>query len=103
MVSGIWGLIGQSAIAAALVVLGLLSKRLGKVTRAARYYRIFFVSAGLLMGSTFVRLLDVVMNRVPHADDPAAVLLYLGVPAFALTLSIITAWRYWSWLLAERS
>ncbi len=100
---GLIALMGLLSVAVALVVLGLLSKRLGKVTRAPGYYRVFFVAAGLLLVSLGVRLVDIVNAHVPHADDPTAVILYLGLPAFALTISLIIAWRYWSWLLAERS
>ena len=28
---------------------------------------------------------------------------YLGLPAIAVTMGVISAWRYWSWLLAERN
>lgn len=103
MAGGFFASLGILSIAIALVILGLLSKRLGKVTRAPGYYRVFYVAAGLLLISLFVRLADALNTRVPHADDPAAVILYLGLPAFALTISLIIAWRYWSWLLAERS
>lgn len=103
MAGGIIAVVGLLSIAVALVVLGLLSKRLGKVTRAPGYYRVFFAAAGLILVSLFVRFMDALNAHVPHADDPTAVILYLGLPAFALTISLIIAWRYWSWLLAERS
>jgi hypothetical protein len=93
---------GVFSIAVALVVLGLLSKRLGQVTRAPRYYRGFFVAALLLIVSLLFRLLNLVQSHIPAADDPVSVIFYIGVPAFALTISLMIAWRYWSWLLAER-
>jgi len=95
--------VGLLAVAVALLVLGLLSKRLGKVTRAPGYYRVFFVAAGLMIVSMLARLIDALNAHVPHADEATSVILYLGLPAFALTISLIIAWRYWSWLLAERS
>ena len=103
LVGGLFGLVGVFSIAVALVVLGLLSKRLGQVTRAPRYYRGFYVAAILLIVSFLFRLLNVVESHIPAADDPVAVIFYIGLPAFALTISLMIAWRYWSWLLAERS
>lgn len=75
---------------------------MGKVTRAPRYYLGFFVAALLIGLSVVVRLLDVLQLVVISAVDPFWVLVVVGLPAFGLTLSLIIAWRYWSWLLAER-
>ena len=98
-----FALIGVFSIAVALVVLGLLSKRLGQVTRAPRYYRGFYMAALFLIVSLLFRLFNIVQSQIPAADDPVAVIFYIGLPAFALTISLMIAWRYWSWLLAERS
>ena len=103
LVGGLFALIGLFSIAVALVILGLLSKRLGQVTRAPRYYRFFFIAAILLIISLLFRLFNLVQSHIPAADDPVAVIFYIGLPAFALTISLMIAWRYWSWLLAERS
>jgi hypothetical protein len=35
-------------------------------------------------------------------QNPVSVLFYVGLPAIAITLGLVAAWRYWSWLLAER-
>lgn len=98
----IYGLLGMISVAVSLIVLGLLSRRLGKVTRTPRYYLGFYVSAGLIVLSVLVRILDILSIVVVSPTDPFAVLIVVGIPGFALTLSLITAWRYWSWLLAER-
>jgi hypothetical protein len=102
-VGGLFALVGLFSIAVALVVLGLLSRRLGQVTRAPRYYLGFFVAAVLLIVSLLFRLFNVIQSYIPATDDPVAVIFYIGLPAFALTISLMIAWRYWSWLLAERS
>ena len=102
LVGGLFALVGLFSIAVALVVLGLLSKRLGQVTRAPRYYRGFFVAAILLIVSLVFQLLNVTRLHILGADDGVAVIFYIGLPAFALTISLMIAWRYWSWLLAER-
>lgn len=47
-VGGIFAVVGLAGISTALVVLGLLSRRLGQVTRAPRYYLGFFVAAVLI-------------------------------------------------------
>ena len=102
-VGGLFASMGLLSIAVALVVLGLLSRRLGQVTRAPRYYLGFWLSAALLLVSLGYRLLNLFQSHIPLPDDAGAVILYIGLPAFALTISLIIAWRYWSWLLAERS
>ena len=35
-------------------------------------------------------------------ESPVSVILYVGLPSVAITIGLIVAWRYWSWLLAER-
>ncbi len=99
-----FGLIGMAAMAVALVVLALLSKRLGSVTRSPRYYRILYLSTGLVIISLLGRIFNLLRGADLHLlrDDPLWVTIYVGLPALALTLAVITGWRYWSWLLAER-
>lgn len=97
-----FGLLGPIAVGVALIILGQLSRRLGQVTRAPRYYLGLYIAAGLMGISVFARLVNI---RVPGdilRTDPLWVLLYVGFPALGVTLGVIVAWRYWSWLLAER-
>lgn len=101
---GLLGLLGSVAITIALVVLGLLSKRLGSVTRTPPYYLWLFVAAGLMTISTLARLVNLGLGTMAAAgvdDDLGLVLFYVGLPAVAITLGIVVVWRYWSWLLAE--
>lgn len=103
---GLLGLLGSIAIAIALLVLGLLSKRLGSVTRTPPYYVWFYVAAGLMLVSILARLVHLGQGPEVAAaliDDKVSVLLYAGLPAIAITLGVVVAWRYWSWLLAERN
>ncbi len=102
---GLFGLVGPLAICVMLVVMGLLSKRLGSVTRIPRYYLGFYLASGLMGLSILARLLDIgrgseVANEV--GKDTFHVLMFIGLPSIALTLALVVAWRYWSWLLAER-
>ncbi|MBC7872302.1 MAG: hypothetical protein H7Y09_15770 [Chitinophagaceae bacterium] len=102
---GILGAIGMASISMALIVLAQLSRQLGHVTRAAPYYRGFYVASALVAVGAIARLV--------HINSPLAflanlhhnkvwVLLYNGAPAAGVTLGVFLAWRYWSWLLAER-
>ena len=90
------GLIGPASMIVALIVLALLSQRLGAVTKRAPIYRWFFVSAVLIGFSIVARLF------APDALDYRAALLYDVPLALGLTLAVVIAWRYWSWLLSER-
>lgn len=101
---GLLGLVGPAAISVMLIILGLLSRRLGSVTRTPRYYLGLFLSAGLMLLSAAARAWNLGRGVAPAAisQEPGWVLLYVGVPALALTLSLVVVWRYWSWLLAER-
>lgn len=104
--SRFFNLIGMFSIFIMLIVVALLSKRLGIVTRARRYYLGFYVAA-LLMGiSILVRLLsspvDVNANMTLQ-QDALTIIIYSVFPAVSLTLAVVIAWRYWSWLFAERN
>lgn len=98
----LFGLLGMISTAVALLVLAGLSRRLGKVTRAPRYYIGFYVGAILIAVSIVVRILAILQLVVLATSDPFWVLIVVGLPALSLTVSLIIAWRYWSWLLAER-
>jgi len=96
---------GQIGIAAALLVLGLISRRLGSATRAKPQFIGFFIAAALLLTSAVVRALNLIFGLVPLGEVPVSfgwVMLYNGLPALGITLGVIFSWHYWSWLLAER-
>ncbi len=104
--AGLLGLLGIASISVALVVMGLLSKRLGSVTRTPRYYLGFYIASLMIAVSALGRLLNVGRGVDIVADlnqDMSWVLLYNGLPALAISLALFVAWRYWSWLLAERN
>lgn len=87
-----------------LVVLALISRRLGRVTRAAPHYIAFLVAAVFVAAGLTARALDAAYGADPVAvhGNSGALLLYAVLPALGLTLAVVAAWRYWSWLLAER-
>jgi uncharacterized membrane protein len=85
-----------------LVVLGYLSRKLGGVTHARPYYAGFFLAALLVVLSVSIRFLRLVSTTVV-SDMAQWGVLYNGLFAAGVTLGVFVAWRYWSWLLAERS
>ncbi len=99
------GLIGPLSMALTLMALGILSRRLGAATRAAPYYTGFFIAAALIGISLIARVANLIFGFASDAvlsDDLLWALLYAGLPALGVTLGLVMAWRYWSWLLAER-
>jgi len=104
-VLSLFGLLGTLGILIVLIIMGLLSRRLGLATRAKPHYLVFFAAAAL----TGISLIAHVVNLISGATaadglpaDAGWVLLLNGLPALAVTLGLYSAWRYWSWLLAER-
>jgi hypothetical protein len=102
--AGLAGLLGMGSIVFVLLLLGRLSQRLGQVTNAAPYYTGFYLGAVLVTVGGAARAWN--LSDASRAADlhqtTLWVLLYNGAPALGVTLGVIFAWRYWSWLLAER-
>lgn len=90
---------GPLSIALALALLGLMSRKLGKVTHASSYYVGFFIAALLVCASVVVRFFELFGGGGQQQD---AMLLYDLLLAGGVTLGVICGWHYWSWLLAER-
>lgn len=102
----LFGLLGLVSLNAALVLLGLLSKRMALATRTPAYYNGFYVATFFVSIGIVVRLINLTSVLAPKSDmqhNIVWVLLYNGAPALGVTLGVVFAWRYWSWLLAERS
>ncbi len=95
------GLCGPASIIVALIVLALLSQRLGAVTKRPPLYRWLFVSVVLVGISVISRLVN--LGTAESLDHGSAVVMLDDITlALGLTLAVIVAWRYWSWLLSER-
>lgn len=101
----LFALVGYSSVAVVLILVGLLSKRLGEANRTDAGYRGFFAAAWILCVSVGIRLFNHAA-RFADAEMLAQsipwILIYDGLPALAVTLGVVLAWRYWGWLLAER-
>src|SRR5258708_37972110 len=95
------GLIGPASIIVALIVVALLSQRLGAVTKRAALYRWFFVSAALVCIGIIWRIFGLIIPNMPARDLDAT--LFYDIPlAAGLVIAVLVCWRYWSWLLSER-
>ena len=95
------GLIGPASIIVALIVIALLSQRLGAVTKRAPLFRWFFVSAALVSIGIIWRIFGLIIPNMPARDLDAT--FFYDIPlAAGLVIAVVVAWRYWSWLLSER-
>lgn len=97
----LFGAVGPLAVVTMLVIMAQLSRRLGEVTSAPPYY------IGLLLGAVLVGLGGVMRLIVGFGGERLPAwsgwpLVVHGLHALGLTLGVVAAWRYWSWLLAER-
>lgn len=104
--AGLFGLLGPVSICTAFVLLGLLSQRLGRVTRVPPYYIGFFIAALLVGLSGLARVVNLGLGAEATARlhvDGLLVMAYTGLMALGVTIAAFVAWRYWSWLLSERS
>lgn len=88
---------GPLSIGVSLVVVGLLSQRLGAVTKMHGHYRWFFVAAAFVGFSALIRLL-----QVNAGEDSTLSLIYSATFALGITIGVVAAWYYWSWLFGER-
>lgn len=105
-VSDLFGLVGTLGIALMLLALGKLSRRLGEATSAPPHYRGFYAGALCVFLSATAQGANLVLQVAPPdaiARSTWWVIIYNGLPAAGITLGLMYAWRYWSWLLAERN
>src|SRR5690349_5937550 len=95
------GLCGPASIIIALIVLALLSQRLGAVTKRPPLYRWLFVSVALVGISVMSRLVG--LGAADSLGRGSVIVMLDDIAlALGLTLAVVVAWRYWSWLLSER-
>jgi len=101
----ILGLLGPIGIGCTLFVIGLLSGRLGSVTRTYPYHIGLYFAAVLVWLGGLAQLLDS-LNHFTQSDNIAQQTLWIflrsGLPAVGSSLGLLIVWYYWSWLLAER-
>lgn len=82
-----------------------LSRRLGEVNRMPPYYRRFLIGGGFVSVAVFTQIIRTAayISRNPGAAvllSPSFILLAFHLPLFiGVSIGVLTAWRYWSWLL----
>lgn len=75
------------------------------MTHSRPYYVGLYVAAVLMWSGALVRFLYLVEALADFPEivqNSIYVFLADGLPALAITLALLVAWYYWSWLLAER-
>ncbi len=103
---GLFSILGWLSISLCLAVMGSLSRRLGRVTKAKAYFFGFYIAAALVILGVIARIMHLgssVDRQIELSNNLTWVMLYNGAPALGITLGLVLAWRYWSWLLAERN
>lgn len=101
----ILGLAGYFSLAIWMFLLGNLSARLGHVTNARPYFWGLYVAAVLMAFSVVMRLYFITrLSDSLEAENQFLLytLLTNGVAVISVTLALVVAWFYWSWLFAER-
>lgn len=99
-------LLGGFSVGIIMIVLARLSQRLGHVTHArAHYVWLYFAAILVWIGSAgqILMLGHGMDGGLELQQELQWVLLVKGLPAVGVTIAIIIAWHYWSWLLAERN
>lgn len=99
------GPIGLIGLLFVLDVYYNLSRRLGEVNRMPPYYRRFIIGSGFVGVAVLVHIIRVAayISCAPEADrllSPVFGLLAFHLPLLiGVVIGVLTAWRYWSWLL----
>jgi hypothetical protein len=86
-------LIGMGSVIVSLLVLTLLSQRLGEVLSQPKHYRTLIAAIGLVLMATLFRL------AFPTQQSQ---LLFAIAMTVGLVIALRIVWRYWGWLLRER-
>jgi hypothetical protein len=100
--------IGLGAVMYMLYIFANLSRRLGQVTKMRPYYRAFYVAIGFLTIPALARIFFGNLALATGAtqnmfDSTSLALVVYHIPfLIAMALSVVVAWRYWSWLLKEK-
>lgn len=89
-------------------ILANLSRRYGQVIRLAPYYRGFYVGMVLICVAFLSHLVQDTLIIAPEqapsllTNDWLYLLTYYIPLALAVTIGIVVAWRYWSWIGKEQ-
>lgn len=95
-----YSVIGLFATIFLLYIFATLSRRLGAVTKMKPYYRGFYI-AMILVGAAIVAAMT--WNSESTSDVSIYLVVYYLPLVLAGVISLIIAWRYWGWLIRERT
>lgn len=90
------------------IIFANLSRRYGQVIRLPPYYRGFYAGIGLICVSFFSHLIQDTVIIAPEqapsllTNDWFYLLTFYLPFAAAVTIGLVVAWRYWSWIWRER-
>jgi len=102
------GVVGLLGVMYALYILANFSQRLGAVTKIKPYYRGFYVAMGFLAIALLARVTygSLAFSSGSSAGTSEVSLITLAVYyipfVIAIIISVVVAWRYWSWLFKEK-
>jgi len=100
--------LGPMSLVGLLFVLDVysnLSRRLGEVNRMPPYYRRFLIGSGFVTVALVAQIIRIAADiscdsRVSFLLSPLFGLIAFHIPLLiGIFVSVLTAWRYWSWLL----
>lgn len=103
------GTVGTLSLIVLFYILAKLSEKFGSVIKMAPIYRyyylaILFLAIGLVTQLFVVRATLTVQNSEVWFAAPWFLFLAYHLPlAIGLTIGLVIAWRYWSWLITERN
>lgn len=103
--TAILSLVGSLSIGVVMIILARLSQQLGKVTQARHHYLWFYGAAVLVWLGALAQIFLLRQGMdggLMLQQDILWVLLIKGLPTLGVTIALVVAWHYWSWLLAER-
>ncbi len=105
-------LAGLAGVLYAVLILMVLSKKLGEVARMRPYYRLFYLATALIalaIASRVFRALEALTSLLGpeappwlHQSQLFYTLTYYIPLALGVTISLAVIWQYWGWLVKER-
>jgi hypothetical protein len=108
-VGSLLGALGTLSILLVFYILAKLSERFGAVIKMRPRYRHYYLALIFLFIGWMAQLLVLAADLTPATlqtwlTSPWFLLLAYYLPlTIGITIGLVTTWRYWSWLVAERN
>ena len=109
ILSAVASSLGLVGLIYTIIIMARLSQRLGAVTKMRPLYRGLYLAAAFILVPLIVHFLRLSTLGTPPEEMSVlrqdwCILLFYSLPmAIGMTVSLVITWRYWSWLLRERS